>query len=232
MPKGSVFVAGATGATGQVFVPMATDAGLELVLHVRPATAPRTPLGNDPRARIFDLSDAAALAAAMKGCDAVLSLVGTMRDRFKAGDTYEASDVLSTQQLVAGAKAAGVPRFLLLSSLGAGGFGAYLKMKAICEGVVRDSGLGWTIFRPSVLVSPERAGEPTHGRRDAPPGMGGLFKVLRVVDHGRWTSRLAPIPIDVLVRAFLHVLAEPRDGVVLEGRDLLALGAEHRVRVG
>ncbi len=228
-----VFLAGATGATGQVFVPLATEAGVDLALHVRPQTAARTSLGEDARARIFDLSDAEALALAMRGCDSVVSLVGTMRDRFKAGDTYEASDVLSTEQLVGGAKSAGVPRFLLLSSLGAGGFGAYLKMKAVCERVVQGSGLRWSIFRPSVLVSPERSGEPTHGRREAPPGMEGLFKVLRAVDHGRWTSRLAPIPIDVLVRAFLHVLREPRDGEVLEGRALWTLGAEPpQVRVG
>src|SRR5579859_7762247 len=117
-----VFVAGATGATGQVFVPMASEAGHELILHVRPQTASKTPLGKDPRARVFDLGDAGALSEAMKGCEVVVSFVGTMRDRFKAGDTYEASDVKSAKDLVGGAVAGGVPRFLLLSSLGAGGF--------------------------------------------------------------------------------------------------------------
>ena len=56
-----MFVAGATGATGQVFVPMATERGLELVVHVRPQSKDKTPLGTDPRARIFDLGDLAAL---------------------------------------------------------------------------------------------------------------------------------------------------------------------------
>jgi NADH dehydrogenase len=203
---------------------MATDAGVDLVLQVRPQTAGKTALAQDPRARVFDLSDASALADAMKGADAVVSLVGTMRNRFKEGDTYEASDVLSTEQLVSGAKAAGVPRFLLLSSLGAGGFGAYLKMKGVCEQRVQSSGLRWSIFRPSMLVSPARSAEPTHGKRTAPPGVEGLFHILRAVDQGRWTSRLAPIGIDVLVRAMLRVLSEPRDGEILEGRTLLELG--------
>ena len=121
-----VFVAGATGATGQVFVPMATEAGLDLVLHVRPQSAARSPLAKDPRARVIDLGDADGLAAALAGADAVVSFVGTMKSRFAAGDTYEASDVGSTRQIVLGAKSAGVPRVLLLSSYGAGGMGAYL----------------------------------------------------------------------------------------------------------
>src|SRR5437588_1098775 len=150
-----IFVAGATGATGRVFVPKAEAAGHDLVLHVRPQSAARSPLGADPRARVLDLGDAAALKDALAGCAAVVSFVGTMRKRFEAGDTYESSDILSTQQLVDGAKAAGVPRFLLLSSFGAGSMGAYLQMKGRCESIVKESGLRWTIFRPSSLVTPE-----------------------------------------------------------------------------
>src|SRR5436305_9844096 len=102
-----IFVAGATGATGQVFVPMATRAGHDLILHVRPQTAARSPLGADPRARIFDLADAGRLREALAGSEAVVSFVGTMRSRFGAGDTYEASDIASARQLVDGAVAAG-----------------------------------------------------------------------------------------------------------------------------
>ena len=105
-----IFVAGATGATGRVFVPRARAAGHDLVFQVRPQSAGKSELGKDPRARIFDLSDAPALEEAMRGCEVALSFVGTMRNRFKAGDTYESSDVESTKQLTAGAKSANVPR--------------------------------------------------------------------------------------------------------------------------
>src|SRR5687767_1159149 len=112
-----VFVAGATGATGQVFVREAE--GLDLVLHVRPKTADVHPLGRDPRAAVLDLTDAAALDAALTGCDAVLCLVGTMRKRFDTGDTYETSDIGPTRLLVEACKRVGVPRFVLMSSFGA-----------------------------------------------------------------------------------------------------------------
>lgn len=213
-----LFVAGATGATGQVFVPMATEAGLDLVLHVRPRSADKL---RDPRARVFELDASETLVEALRGCDAVLSLVGTMRSRFGAGDTYASADVASTRALVDGARAAGVPRFLLLSSFGAGGAGAYLKMKGECERMVRESGLGWDIFRPSALVSPEDGPESHHGRRRVPPGVMAAGELLRnvpgltgIVDDWR------AIPLTVVCRGFLAVLAGPAGNRVYAGRDL------------
>jgi uncharacterized protein YbjT (DUF2867 family) len=220
-----VFVAGATGATGQVFVPMAS--AFDLVVHVRPQSKERTPLGKDPRARVFDLADERALADALRGCDAVVSFVGTMRARFSAGDTYESSDVGSTRALVAGAQAVRVPRFLLLSSLGAGGAGAYLKMKGECERIVRESGLAWTLFRPSALVSPDDVGEGAHGKRTAPPGARAIFRgISRVPGLSGWAEDVGPIPIEVVSRAFVRVLEKPRDGETLQGRDLYAIARE------
>ena len=224
-----IFVAGATGATGQVFVPLA--AGHELLLHVRPKTAPRTSLSTDPRARVFELTDAATLLAELSGCDAVVSFVGTVRHRFREGDTYAASDVGSTRALVGGAVAAGVPRLLLLSSVGAGGTtgaggpGAYLRMKGESERIVRESPLRFTIFRPSFLVSPPDAAEGLHGARRPPRFLSPMFRALRRVPGlSGFADDLRPIPIAVVARAFLRVLETPMDGCVLFGRDLWRLG--------
>jgi uncharacterized protein YbjT (DUF2867 family) len=221
-----VFVAGATGATGQVLVPLLAEAGIEPVLHVRPQTAARSPLGADPRARVFDLADSAALEAAIRDCDAVISLVGTMRKRFGTGDTYESSDVGSTRQLVAAAGAAGVPRMLLLSSVGAGGSGAYLQMKGECERILRESGLRWTIFRPSALASPASAPEGSHGRRWVPPGTTALTAGLRRLPGlGGLVAAYGAIPIPVLAHAMVRVLQAPHDGVILQGNELWEAGS-------
>jgi uncharacterized protein YbjT (DUF2867 family) len=219
-----IFVAGATGATGQVFIPRATTVGHELIFHVRPQSVTKSSLGKDPRARVFDLADTAALADAMAGCQTVISFVGTMRSRFKAGDTYQSSDVASTRQLVAGALAARVPRFLLLSSIGAGSYGAYLQMKGECEAIVKESGLRWTLLRPSGLESPKGSPEGAHGVRRPPPGMNALFAALRAVPGlDAWADDYRPIPLDVLVGAILRVLVDPQDGATLKGRDLWGL---------
>lgn len=217
-----VFIAGATGATGSVLVPAATARGFDLVLHVRPQSVDKTPLGKDPRARVLDLSDHEALTAAMKGCDVCISLVGTMRSRFEAGDTYETSDLGSTRSLTAAAKEAGVPRFLLLSSVGAGGTGAYLKMKGECERIVKDSGLRYTIFRPSVLVSPKGTEKSHHGSRDDQPAMDLALRAVGVLPGLRGFSQdYRPIRIEVLVKHMLDTIDTPRDGAIVMGRDMV-----------
>src|SRR5260370_195746 len=48
-------------------------------------------VGVDPGVRIFVLAEGGALAQALAGWDVVVSLVGTRRARFTAGDTYESS---------------------------------------------------------------------------------------------------------------------------------------------
>src|SRR4051812_636413 len=116
MQTRKIFVAGSTGATGQLLVPLARERGLEVVPHVRPKSAGKGAAG----AVAFELSDAAALEKALTGCTTVISLIGTMRKRFKSGDTYETSDIATAEQLAAAAKKVGVDHFVLLSAVGAG----------------------------------------------------------------------------------------------------------------
>src|SRR2546423_11493656 len=89
-----VLVAGATGAVGTVLVPELRKSGIAVTPHVRPATAAKHPLGKDPEALVCDLADIGKLDPAMARCDGVACLVGTMRSRFRNGDTYESSDYL------------------------------------------------------------------------------------------------------------------------------------------
>jgi nucleoside-diphosphate-sugar epimerase len=219
-----LFVAGATGATGQVLLPIAEAAGHTVVPHVRPATAARHELSKHPRAVVCELSDVPALTEALRACDAVISLVGTMRKRFSTGDTYETSDIGTTRSLVEAAKAAGVPCFVLLSSVGAGGAGPYLQAKAEAERIVRESGLRWIIARPSALATPADARGGTHGRREVPAfvlGLGGLLARLPAV--GPLIDDWRAIPLDVVSRGMLAALEQPGEEQLLLGRDLWRL---------
>jgi hypothetical protein len=90
---------------------------------------------------------------------------------------------------------------------------------------VKESALRWSIFRPSALVTPEGGPEGTHGARHAPPGAGPIFGALRGVPGlSGFVDDVRPIPLDVLALAMLRVIEEPRDGAILEGRDLWVLG--------
>jgi nucleoside-diphosphate-sugar epimerase len=221
-----VFVAGATGATGVVLVPRLRARGHTVIPHVRPATAARHPLGQDPGAAVLDLADGAALDRALAGCDAVVSLVGTMRERFSTGDTYAASDVGTTRLLVEAARRVGAARFVLLSSYGAGGAGPYLQAKGDAERIVQEGGLTWTLVRPSALVSPTDGMHGSHGRRRTPSWLVGLgAQVARLPLVGPTVDDLRAIPIEVVSDGIVAALEDPSgfDGRVLAGRDLWSI---------
>lgn len=201
-------MAGATGAVGRTVVRLASTHGADFVPHVRPKTAAQGK-SLHPRAAILELSDRSALGQVLEDRTTVLQLIGTMRNRFARGDTYETSDVGTTRQLIEVAKERGtVDHFILLSSVGAGRpFGAYLQAKARAEAIVREAGIPFTIFRPSAFM-----GEGHH----VPP----IFKRLaQTIGAKSWE----PIPVGELAAALLWV-AEHREPVntVLEGAALWA----------
>src|SRR5262245_14028917 len=109
----TAFVAGATGYTGRVLVGgLEEHPSWQASPHARAA-------GKFPDAVVCDPRDVSALTEGMRGCDAVVQMIGTVRQNFAEGD-YDAIDYGTTVALVDAAKQAGVPRFLLLSSAGAG----------------------------------------------------------------------------------------------------------------
>ena len=213
-----IFVGGATGATGREFVAAARAAGVEQVVHVRPRSESkyRALRPDGPEPALLELTDAGALDAAMAGCDAVVSMIGTMRVRFAQGDTYASSDVGTTQLLVDAARRAEVGHFVLMGAVGTGWLpGAYYDAKRRAEQIVIDSGLPWTITRPAALVGEDR------GSRLVLAGgwLGGVPGLRGIVDDARG------IPCEVVARAMLRVAVDHSHvGEVLTGRDLWRIG--------
>jgi uncharacterized protein YbjT (DUF2867 family) len=223
----TVLVAGATGAIGTALVPHLRAEGFEVIPHVRPKTAPRHPFGKDPRALVADLSDAGKLDAAMSQAQAVVCLVGTMRRRFAAGDTYESSDYRPVVQLVESARRvpSAKPRhFVLLTALGARPGSGYLGWKFKAEEVVRNSGLPHTVLRPSFLDTTASAALPSDGtQRKPPPLIGDALRLLGKFPPLRGISDdLRPLPASVLCAAIVRIL---RDGAPLATTHAPPLGA-------
>jgi len=208
VPPRRILVAGSTGATGRTLMRLAGERGLgdRVVPHLRPRGPATRSVDPPDGAIVLDLADAAGLASALRGFTTVVQLIGTMRKRFAAGDTYETSDIGTTQQLVAAAVRAGVDHVVLLSSVGAGKpMGAYLQAKARAEAIVRESGLAYTIFRPSAFYGEGHLGIP------------GAKTVLSALGWRRYE----PIAVDALAAAILHVaLTRAPLGVALEGQPL------------
>lgn len=203
-PTRTLFVAGATGATGRTLMRLALAKDLDVVPHVRPKSANRPPASTWSRRAEFELANHARLVEALQGRTTVLQLIGTMRKRFASGDTYETSDIGTTRQLVEASKEAGVQHLVLLSSMGAGRpMGAYLEAKAEAERLVRESGLAWTVARPSAFE-----GEGHHI-----PGA-------KLLAHLPGLKRFRPIRVEELASALLYVGLEGTPTGVLEGEPL------------
>ncbi|MBF8259698.1 MAG: NAD(P)-bd dom protein [Actinobacteria bacterium] len=92
----------------------------------------------------------------LQGTTAVVHLAGIIRE-FPARDvTFERMHVTATHNVVQAAVRWNIPRLVHMSALGAraGGPTAYFDSKGRAEEHVRQSGLSWTIFRPSVIFGP------------------------------------------------------------------------------
>jgi uncharacterized protein YbjT (DUF2867 family) len=79
-------------------------------------------------------------------------------------------------KLIAAAKQAGVPRYVIVSSMGANPdapaddtFGVYLRAKGRADDAVRASGLDWTVVRPGGLTNDAGTGRVNLGE-NAPRG--------------------------------------------------------------
>lgn len=214
-PFRQVFIAGATGYTGRVLVPLlAQSTGWKPIAHVRPGSRHREALPTEVERSEVDLANTAALIAAMTGCEAVVSLIGTTRAQFGPGVSYETVDIGTTQLLVTALQQAGVKRFVLLSSVGASETGvAYLRAKAAAEKIVMTSGLDWIILRPSAIVGPGR---------QLPRLLTPLAMVLRYIPGlRRMIDDYRPVHVEVLARAiFAAIKRAPAAGEIWHGKEI------------
>lgn len=156
----------------------------------------------------------AALDAAIRGCEAVIHLVGIIKERPSAGVTFEGVHYEGTVRVVDAAVRAGVRRFVHMSALGArpGAASNYHRTKYAAEEYLRASELDWTIFRPSLIHGPRgefMRMEARWARRTAPPFLfmpyfgGGLL-------GRRGAGRLQPVFVEDVARAFVDALEKPK----------------------
>jgi uncharacterized protein YbjT (DUF2867 family) len=165
-----VLIIGSTGGTGQLIVREARARGHEVVALVR-SKEKGASLGPVHLA-LGDATDEAALAAALQGCDAVICALGTPMSPFKEVTLLSTA----TAALIRAMKAQKIRRLVCITGMGAGdskGHGGFifdrifnpLMLRKVYvdknrqEGLIRDSGLDWTIIRPSVLNDKPATGQ-------------------------------------------------------------------------
>ena len=152
-----VLVTGASGFVGNQVVKELLAQGHEVRALVRRGSEKK--LQERERVEIApgDCLDHEALEAAAAGCDAVIHLVGIIREFPGRGITFEQVHVQATRNVVDTATEAGVRRYLHMSALGARPEPAdpYHVTNFRADEYVINSPLTHTIFRPSVIYGPE-----------------------------------------------------------------------------
>ena len=157
-----ILILGAAGPTGRHIVSQALRRGYDVTALVRSPEKAADLKG--ARLLVGDARDEKALRQAVKGRDAVISALGTPASPFREVTLLSTA----TRALVSAMKAERVSRLVSITGIGAGdsaGHGGFVFDKLLFplllrkvyadknrqEAIIRDSGLDWTIVRPSIL---------------------------------------------------------------------------------
>jgi len=102
---------------------------------------------------IGDILDLKAVSDGVKGTDAVINLVGIIREEPKKGVTFHNMHVVATKNLVDAAKEHGVKRFIQMSANGTrkDAVTLYHRTKYMAEEYIISNKLDYTILRPSLI---------------------------------------------------------------------------------
>ena len=170
-----LLVLGGTGGTGQQVVKQALDAGHEVTVLARD---PAKVTGEHARLRVVrgDVTDVAALSAAARGQDAVISAIGR-------GQSFKSEHLIarSVPSILAAMEAAGVRRLVFTSAWGVGDtfkdlavvpwlfFRTLLRDvyadKLVGDTLIRKSSVDWTIVLPAKLHDGPLTGSYHSGER-------------------------------------------------------------------
>ncbi|MCD6187518.1 MAG: complex I NDUFA9 subunit family protein [Desulfuromusa sp.] len=152
---------------------------------------------------IGDTTQPETLRDQLTGCDAVIHLVGIIREFSGRGITFKKLHVESTNNMLQATEEQGIKRYLQMSANGTreNAVTNYHQTKWEAEELVRQSKLDWTIFRPSLIF----------GAEDQFVNMlAQLIKALPIVPvMGDGQYQLQPVSVIDIAAGFVTALNQP-----------------------
>ena len=192
-------VLGGTGFIGSHLLAALADTGCKVTVLSRNRERQRA-VSVLPNVRTVsvDVYDRAVLEKHLAGHDAVINLVGILNETGGASFTHAHVDLTAT--VIAACRQVGIRRIHQMSSLNAGNRASkYLKTRGEAEAQVRNSGMDWTIYRPSVVYGPND---------------GLVFRFLKllqmspVLPLAQPHAKFAPVYVGDVAAALEHCLAD------------------------
>jgi len=200
-----VTVFGGSGFIGRNVVRALAKAGYRIRVAVRYPNLAHylPPMGTVGQIQLMkcNVNDAAQVARAMQGADAVINLVGVLYSR--GAQSFDALQAEAPGTIAMAAKAAGAARFVQMSSIGADAESesGYARSKAEGERVVREEFPAATILRPSIVFGPE------DGFFNKFAGMARMLPFLPLIGGGH--TKFQPVFVGDVADAIVTCLSDP-----------------------
>lgn len=149
-----VLVTGATGFVGNAVVSSLKKHGYAPVALVREGSESK--LKSEAEIIHGDILDKQSLLDALDGIYAVIHLVGIIREYPRKGVTFNKMHHEATVNITQACREKGVERYIHMSANGTrhNAVSGYHITKQMAEDAVKESGLTFTIFRPSLVYGP------------------------------------------------------------------------------
>jgi NADH dehydrogenase len=198
-----ILVTGGTGFVGQEVVLELLRLGHHVrLLERNPQKAAQLPFASRVEFVRGNVLAPEMLPAAVQGVNVVIHLVGFIVETARI--TYEAGHTEATRNLLAAAKAAGVTRWVQMSAIGTRPHARsrYHLSKWAAEELVRQSGLDWTILRPSLIYGYDERDRLLNLLKFAltfPADLGQLYS-LPLIDGG--SALIQPVSVREVARCF------------------------------
>ena len=207
---GRVFVTGGSGFVGSAVIDALLERGyaVNALFNRRPVAR-----SGDVRSIKGNLFDQPALDEGLRGCEAVIHLVGIIMEIPSKGLTFQRIHFEGAASIIDAVRRAGVRRFVHMSALGVrpDAVSDYHKTKFRAEQYLRQSGLDWTILRPSLIHGPGgefMQMEAKWARMKAPPFLFMPYFGAGPLGRGG-AGLLQPVHVKDVARAFVEALEKP-----------------------
>ncbi|HEU4375200.1 MAG TPA: complex I NDUFA9 subunit family protein [Telluria sp.] len=209
MRQMTLVVFGGSGFIGSHLVAQLAEEGARVIVPTRRAENAKH-LIFLPGVEVVEVdigrADPAILRRLLDGADAAINLVGVLHSKrgVPYGPQFRHAHVELPAKIVAACAAAGVPRYLHMSALGADRDGPSMYQRSKADGEVAargDGSVAATIFRPSVVFGPEDNFLNLFAR---------MQKWLPVVPLACAGAEFQPVYVGDVAQAYIHALRDPK----------------------